>query len=145
MARAHDDRVYTDPELRARLKEEIQAGDRGGKAGQWSARKSQLLVRAYEDAGGGYTSAERTPAQRHLEQWEAEAWTTADGRPAIRDGEVHRYLPAEAWEHLTPAQRREADAAKVEGSREGHQFVANPPAAARARAHAQQEAADGDG
>ena len=35
---------YTDPELRARLKEEIKAGDRGGKPGRWSARKSQLLT-----------------------------------------------------------------------------------------------------
>lgn len=38
------DSDYTDPQLRARLKDEIQAGDRGGKPGQWSARKAQLHV-----------------------------------------------------------------------------------------------------
>ena len=38
---------YTEPELRARLKEEIKAGDRGGRPGQWSARKSQLLTSEY--------------------------------------------------------------------------------------------------
>ena len=49
------ERDYTEPELRARLKEEIKAGDRGGRPGQWSARKSQLLTREYEEQGGGYT------------------------------------------------------------------------------------------
>lgn len=45
---------YTDPELRERLKEEIKASDKDGKPGQWSARKSQLLNREYEQHGGGY-------------------------------------------------------------------------------------------
>ena len=27
---------------------------RGGKAGQWSARKAQLLASEYKKAGGGY-------------------------------------------------------------------------------------------
>ena len=30
------------------------AGTRGGKAGQWSARKAQLLASEYKKAGGGY-------------------------------------------------------------------------------------------
>jgi hypothetical protein len=30
---------YTDPDLRQEVKEEVQAGDKGGKPGQWSARK----------------------------------------------------------------------------------------------------------
>lgn len=48
-------KIYTDPELRDRLKEQIQAGDKGGKPGQWSARKAQLLAAEYEKAGGDYT------------------------------------------------------------------------------------------
>jgi len=27
---------------------------KGGKSGQWSARKAQMLAKAYKDAGGGY-------------------------------------------------------------------------------------------
>ena len=42
------DEKYTDPDLRARLKDEVQAGDKGGKPGQWSARKAQLVAAAYE-------------------------------------------------------------------------------------------------
>jgi hypothetical protein len=45
---------YTNPSLRKRLFEEIKAGSKGGKPGQWSARKAQLLAKAYKAAGGGY-------------------------------------------------------------------------------------------
>lgn len=45
---------YTKPELRKRLFREIMAGTKGGKAGQWSARKAQLLAARYKKAGGGY-------------------------------------------------------------------------------------------
>ena len=31
------------------------ASSKGGKAGQWSARKAQLLAQRYKAAGGGYT------------------------------------------------------------------------------------------
>jgi hypothetical protein len=45
---------YTQPALRKRLFEKIKAGTKGGKAGQWSARKAQLLASEYKKAGGGY-------------------------------------------------------------------------------------------
>jgi len=45
---------YTKPQLRKQLFEQIKAGSRGGDPGEWSARKSQLLVREYEKRGGGY-------------------------------------------------------------------------------------------
>lgn len=47
---------YTKPALRKRLFEKIKAGSRGGKPGQWSARKAQLLALEYKKAGGGYKS-----------------------------------------------------------------------------------------
>ena len=45
---------YTKPTLRKRLFNKIKAGTKGGKAGQWSARKAQLLANEYKKAGGGY-------------------------------------------------------------------------------------------
>lgn len=45
---------YTKPSLRKRLFEKIKAGSRGGKPGQWSARKAQLLAKEYKAQGGGY-------------------------------------------------------------------------------------------
>ena len=45
---------YTKPTLRKRIFERVKAGTKGGKAGQWSARKAQLLAKEYKAAGGGY-------------------------------------------------------------------------------------------
>jgi hypothetical protein len=47
---------YTKPALRKRLFNKIKAGGKGGKPGQWSARKAQMLAKAYKAAGGGYKS-----------------------------------------------------------------------------------------
>ena len=45
---------YTKPAMRKRLFNRIKAGTKGGRAGQWSARKAQMLASAYKKAGGGY-------------------------------------------------------------------------------------------
>ena len=45
---------YTKPAMRKRLFERIKAGGKGGRPGQWSARKAQMLAAAYKKAGGGY-------------------------------------------------------------------------------------------
>ncbi len=45
---------YTKPTMRKRLFEKIKAGSKGGKPGQWSARKAQLLASEYKKKGGGY-------------------------------------------------------------------------------------------
>ena len=45
---------YTKPGMRKRLFNRIKAGTKGGRAGQWSARKAQMLASAYKKAGGGY-------------------------------------------------------------------------------------------
>ena len=47
---------YTKPSMRKRLFNRIKAGTKGGRAGQRSARKAQMLAKAYKKAGGGYTS-----------------------------------------------------------------------------------------
>tara|TARA_R110002020_G_scaffold3855_4_gene16989 strand:+ start:1001 stop:1189 length:189 start_codon:yes stop_codon:yes gene_type:complete len=45
---------YTKPGMRKRMFNRIKAGSKGGKKGQWSARKAQLLAQRYKKAGGGY-------------------------------------------------------------------------------------------
>ena len=45
---------YPKPGLRKRIFNRIKAGTKGGAAGQWSARKAQMLAQAYKKAGGGY-------------------------------------------------------------------------------------------
>jgi len=45
---------YTKPTMRKRLFNKIKAGSKGGKPGQWSGRKAQMLAKQYKAAGGGY-------------------------------------------------------------------------------------------
>ena len=45
---------YTKPAMRKRLFNQIKAGSKGGRAGQWSARKAQMLAKKYKANGGGY-------------------------------------------------------------------------------------------
>jgi len=46
---------YTKPELRKRIVAQVKAAaTQGTGAGQWSARKAQLVAKKYKAAGGGY-------------------------------------------------------------------------------------------
>jgi hypothetical protein len=46
---------YTKPELRKRILSQVKASaTQGTGAGQWSARKAQLVAKKYKAAGGGY-------------------------------------------------------------------------------------------
>jgi len=46
---------YTKPDLRKRIVSQVKAAaTQGTGAGQWSARKAQLVAKKYKAAGGGY-------------------------------------------------------------------------------------------
>lgn len=45
---------YTKPSMRKQLFNKIKAGSKGGKPGQWSARKAEMLAKQYKAKGGGY-------------------------------------------------------------------------------------------
>jgi hypothetical protein len=45
---------YTKPTMRKNLFNKIKSGGKGGKPGQWSARKAQMLAKQYKAKGGGY-------------------------------------------------------------------------------------------
>lgn len=45
---------YTKPGLRKSIFNRIKAGSKGGKPGQWSARKAQMMAKEYKAKGGGY-------------------------------------------------------------------------------------------
>jgi len=122
---------YTKPKLRESIKNRIMAGSKGGRPGQWSARKAQLVALAYRKAGGGYRGKKKK-SQRSLSKWTREKWRTSDGKPANRPGGMRRYLPAKAWSRLSPAQRAATNRKKILGSRRGQQFVGNTPAARKA-------------
>jgi hypothetical protein len=47
---------YTKPGLRKAIYQRILAGSKGGRPGQNSARKMQMVAREYKARGGGYKS-----------------------------------------------------------------------------------------
>jgi hypothetical protein len=94
--------AYTKPELRERIKNRVMAGTKGGKAGQWSARKAQIVAQEYKKAGGGY-SGSKTSKQKSLSKWTKEKWGTKSGKPSTQGSKAtgERYLPKAAREKLS--------------------------------------------
>ncbi len=118
---------YTRPELRERIKDRIMAGDKGGRPGQWSARKAQLVAQAYEKAGGGYRG-KKSGGQKSLAQWTREKWGTKSGKPSTQGPKAtgERYLPKAARDALTPAEYGATSRAKREATKRGEQFSKQP-------------------
>lgn len=119
--------AYTNSKLREGIKNRIMAGSKGGKPGQWSARKAQLLAQEYEAKGGGY-SGPKTGAQRSLSKWTKEDWGTKSGKPSTQGPKAtgERYLPRKAREALTPSQYAATTAAKRRDTAAGKQFSRQP-------------------
>jgi len=126
VAKQNYEEKYIDPELREKVKEEIKPSEKGGKKGQWSARKSHLLTQEYEKRGGGY-KGEKGQSQKNLEQWTEEEWQTKEGDADARqdDGETKRYLPKKVWENMSEEEKEETEQKKREGSKKGQQYVSN--------------------
>lgn len=123
MASNNYEQKYTKPDLRERLKEEIKQSDKGGKPGQWSARKAQQLTQAYEKEGGGY-KGEPDESQKSLAQWTAEDWQTIEGNAAAdSDDGMHRYLPKKAWALLSEQEKHQANQTKLHQDDKGNQFA----------------------
>ena len=47
---------YTKPTMRKSLVASVKAGSSGGRPGQWSGRKAQMVAKQYKAKGGGYKS-----------------------------------------------------------------------------------------
>ena len=119
--------AYTNPALRKRLLSRIKASNKGGRPGQWSARKAQMLAQAYKKAGGGY-SGSKTSNQKSLSKWTREEWGTKSGKPSTQGKKAtgERYLPKKARESLSASEYAATTAAKRKGTAQGKQFVRQP-------------------
>ena len=99
----------------------VKAGNKGGRPGQWSARKAQIAVARYKKSGGGYSGAKKK--SNSLSKWSKQKWRTSDGK---KSGGKKRYLPDAAWKALSPAEKRATNRAKAAGNKKGKQFVKQP-------------------
>lgn len=113
----------TNEALWQRIKDAVMAAEgMGTKAGEWSARKAQLAVRLYKEAGGEYKG--RKSASNSLVKWSEQDWQTKSGAPSHVTGE--RYLPKKAIAALTPEQYKRTTAAKRRATRRRVQFADQP-------------------
>ena len=117
----------TDPKLWDKVKEDVTKGDKGGKPGQWSARKAQLAVQDYKSEGGGYKGPKT--ADNHLSEWTREEWGTKSGKKSGQTGE--RYLPKQARAALSESDYKRSTAKKRADTKAGKQFSAQPEDVAR--------------
>jgi hypothetical protein len=131
----------TDEKLWNRVKARVTRGSKGGKPGQWSARKAQLAVGEYKKAGGGYSGGKS--ADNHLSQWTREEWGTKSGRKSLESGE--RYLPKRAREKLSDREYAATTRRKREDLKKGRQYSAQPRAVARKTAQARRGGTAGGG
>lgn len=108
----------THPELWEKIKKKVTAGSKGGNPGQWSARKAQLAVKLYKEAGGGYEG--KKSKSNSLKKWTDQDWQYAGKE------KESRYLPKKAIDALSPQEKGATNKAKKEGTRKGKQFVSQP-------------------
>ena len=113
---------HSDEALWEKVKDEITAGAKGGKKGQWSARKAQMAVAEYKKRGGGYVGGKDDDNSLH--QWTEEDWGTKSGEESGRTGE--RYLPKKAREALSDEEYRRTTRKKRADTKKGRQFSAQP-------------------
>jgi hypothetical protein len=122
----------TNEALWKRTVSQVKAGSKGGKTGQWSARKAQLASKMYKDKGGSY-SGEKTKAQKSLSKWTKEDWGTKSGKPSTqgKDATGERYLPKKARESLSKKEYSKTSAKKRADTAKGKQFSKQPKAIAK--------------
>ena len=127
----------SDPKLWEKVKKDVTRSSKGGKPGQWSARKAQMAVQEYKEEGGGYEG--KKSSDNHLKQWTDEEWGTKSGKESGKTGE--RYLPKKAREELSDEEYKRSTAKKRADSAKGQQHskqpkdVAKKAAAARKASH----------
>ena len=117
----------TDEAKWKRIGAAVKAGSKGGKPGQWSARKAQLATQRYKKSGGGY-SGPKTKAQKSLSKWTKEEWGTKSGKNSTQGSKAtgERYLPKKARESLSKKEYAKTSAKKRRDTKAGKQFSKQP-------------------
>ncbi len=108
----------TNPKLWEKVKKQVTDSSKGGKPGQWSARKAQLAVKIYKEKGGKFEGKKKK--DNSLKKWTDQDWQYA-GEP-----KKSRYLPKKAIEHLSPQEKAATNRAKRKGTKKGKQYVKQP-------------------
>jgi len=110
----------TKPALWKRIVSSVKAGTKGGRKGQWSARKAQLATARYKKAGGGYKGAKKST--NSLSKWTKQKWDYVSKgdkkKPKKKRG---RYLPESVRKSLSASERAATNRKKRQASAKGKQ------------------------
>tara|TARA_R100001440_G_scaffold64539_1_gene85209 strand:- start:53 stop:451 length:399 start_codon:yes stop_codon:yes gene_type:complete len=112
--------VKTKPKLWKRIVSSVKSGSKGGRSGQWSARKAQIATARYKKAGGGYKG--KKSSGNRLSKWSKQKWGYVskgdDKKPRAKRG---RYLPEKVRKNMTPAQKAATNKRKRAATKAGKQ------------------------
>jgi len=110
----------TKPALWKRIVASVKRGTKGGRAGQWSARKAQIATARYKKAGGGYSG--KKSSKNRLTKWSKQKWDYVSKgdkkKPRAKRG---RYLPESVRKSLSKSEKAATNRAKRAATKKGKQ------------------------
>jgi hypothetical protein len=120
--------IRTNPKLWESVKKKVTRGSKGGKPGQWSARKAQLSVAEYKKKGGGYAKNSAKRRNTSLSKWTRQKWGTKSGKNSVvcKKATGERYLPKKARNALTDKEYKRTSRKKRKDTKKGVQYSRQP-------------------
>ena len=110
----------TKPKLWKRIVSSVKSGSKGGRPGQWSARKAQIATARYKKAGGGYRG--KKSSSNKLSKWSKQKWDYVSKgdkkKPRAKRG---RYLPESVRKGLSKSEKAATNRKKRAASKKGKQ------------------------
>lgn len=118
--------VKRDPAKWKRIVASVKAGSKGGRPGQWSARKAQLATLKYKSSGGGYKG--KKSSSNSLRKWTNEKWGTKSGKNSTQGSKAtgERYLPKKDRDKLTKKEYAATSRKKRQDTKKGKQYSSQP-------------------
>ena len=110
------------PRLWKKIVHTLRKGKKGGKPGQWSARKAQLAVAEYKKRGGKYVG--KPSKNNSLRKWTRQKWRTKSGKNSImgKGASGERYLPTKTIQMMSNAEYNRSTRKKIRDTKRGIQF-----------------------
>lgn len=105
---------------------QVKKSNKGGKPGQWSARKAQLAVKIYKKNGGSYYN--KKSKNNSLYKWTKQNWRTRSGKPSImgKYATGERYLPYDVIKHTSKSDYNKSSRVKRKSIKLGKQYSKQP-------------------
>ena len=103
-----------------RIVASVKAGGKGGRPGQWSARKAQLATARYKKAGGGYRG--KKSSSNKLTKWSKQKWDyVSKGDKKTPNSKRGRYLPESVRKSLSSSEKSATNRRKKAATAKGKQ------------------------